>query len=181
MNWPEVLNVRPVFLCFLFLASARISIAGDIPAPKTPMLRIEEMMNARELLQTGLLTLSPQQRQTLNAWLLKNMYRIFPASEEAGQENSIDLRASLPFSAQVSNCDPAIESHISGDFRGWNGETTFVLDNGEIWKQAERGSVHSYSYSPIVTIYETPAGCRMMVEDEEDTILVRRTSSNSRQ
>jgi hypothetical protein len=34
--------------------------------------------------------------------------------------------------------------------------------------------MYSYSYAPMVTIYQTASGCRMKVEDEEDSILVRR-------
>src|SRR6202044_232769 len=35
------------------------------------------------------------------------------------------------------SCAPAIESSISGEFHGWDGETIFKLDNGQIWQQAE--------------------------------------------
>jgi hypothetical protein len=71
-------------------------------------------------------------------------------------------------------CSPAIESSINGNFNGWDGETIWKLDNGEIWQQAEYSYTYSYSYHPQVTIYETSAGCRMKVEDEEETILVKR-------
>jgi len=30
-------------------------------------------------------------------------------------------------------CDPAIETHIEGDFEGWEGETIYKLSNGQIW------------------------------------------------
>src|SRR5712691_3605313 len=73
-----------------------------------------------------------------------------------------------------SNCAPAIESAISGEFNGWDGETIFKLDNGQIWQQAEYDYTYSYSYRPEVTIYQTSSGCRMKVEDEEETILVKR-------
>lgn len=72
------------------------------------------------------------------------------------------------------SCSPAVESTIVGEFNGWDGETIFKLDNGQIWEQAEYDYMYSYSYRPDVTIYETRAGCRMKVEDEEETILVRR-------
>jgi hypothetical protein len=48
------------------------------------------------------------------------------------------------------------------------------LDNGEIWEQAEYDYMYSYQYRPEVTIYQTTAGCRLKVEDEDETILVRR-------
>jgi len=63
------------------------------------------------------------------------------------------------------NCAPAIESTISGEFTGWQGETIFKLDNGQIRQQAEYAYVYSYSYRPDVTIYQTTGGCRIKVED----------------
>jgi hypothetical protein len=71
-------------------------------------------------------------------------------------------------------CAPAIESSINGEFHGWDGETIFKLDNGQIWQQAEYDYTYSYSYHPDVTIYEVSAGCRLKVEGEEETILVKR-------
>lgn len=73
-----------------------------------------------------------------------------------------------------SKCAPAIETTLAGDFNGWEGETIFKLSNGQIWEQAEYDYMYSYSYMPEVTIYSTSAGCRMKVEDEEETILVKR-------
>ena len=73
-----------------------------------------------------------------------------------------------------TGCSPAIESAISGEFHGWDGETIFKLDNGQIWQQAEYDYTYSYSYHPDVTIYQTSAGCRLKVEDEEETIIVKR-------
>jgi len=56
----------------------------------------------------------------------------------------------------------------------WEGETIFKLDNGQIWQQAEYAYTYSYAYRPDVTIYQTTAGCRMKVEDEDETIIVER-------
>ena len=69
---------------------------------------------------------------------------------------------------------PAVESSISGEVNGWSGETIFKLDNGQIWQQAEYDYTYFYEYHPDVTIYETSAGCRMKVEDEDETLLVKR-------
>ena len=73
-----------------------------------------------------------------------------------------------------SRCSPAVESAISGEVEGWDGETIFKLDNGQIWQQAEYDYTYFYEYHPDVTIYETTGGCRMKVEDESDTVLVKR-------
>jgi hypothetical protein len=72
------------------------------------------------------------------------------------------------------SCVPAIESAISGEVHGWDGETIFKLDNGQIWQQAEYDYTYFYEYHPDVTIYQTRGGCRMKVEDEEETIIVKR-------
>lgn len=72
------------------------------------------------------------------------------------------------------SCVPAIESAITGEVEGWDGETIFKLDNGQIWQQAEYDYTYFYEYHPDVTIYQTSAGCRMKVEDEEETVLVKR-------
>jgi hypothetical protein len=82
----------------------------------------------------------------------------------------------IPRSAPSSQgpCVPAIESSISGEFHGWDGDTIFKLDNGQIWEQAEYEYTYSYSYHPDVTIYQTSSGCRMKVEDENETLIVKR-------
>ena len=73
-----------------------------------------------------------------------------------------------------SSCVPTIESAISGEVHGWNGDTIFKLDNGQIWQQAEYDYTYFYEYHPDVTIYQTRGGCKMKVEDEDDTIIVKR-------
>jgi hypothetical protein len=82
--------------------------------------------------------------------------------------------AATPPVARRSSCVPAIESSIDGEIEGWEGETIFKLANGQIWQQAEYNYTYFYAYSPDVTIYQTSAGCRMKVEDEDETVVVKR-------
>lgn len=134
---------------------------------QTQQLKVELVMTPQELRDTGITTLTGVQRQALNDWLnryTQRVIRIALRQEDRSQQGSFGQ----------SSCAPAIESTISGEFSGWDGETIFKLDNGQIWKQAEYDYTYSYSYRPEVTIYSTSAGCRMKVEDEEETILVRR-------
>jgi hypothetical protein len=128
---------------------------------QSPPLTIDSVMTAKEAQQSGIWTLSVEQKTALNIWLVRYTTQLLSA------------RASQP-TATSANCSPAIESSISGDFEGWDGETIFKLDNGQIWQQAEYDYTYSYSYRPEVTIYQTRSGCRMKVEDEEETILVKR-------
>jgi hypothetical protein len=136
---------------------------------QSPSLKIEQVMTALELQQTGVSTLSVQQRDALNRWLLNYTIRILSTAQATNQQP-----ASAQPRATGSTCAPAIEATISGEFHGWDGDTIFKLDNGQIWQQAAYDYTYSYSYRPDVTIYQTTAGCRMKVEDEEETILVKR-------
>ena len=130
-------------------------------------LRIEQLMTPQELKETGVSGLTDTQRHALNVWL--NHY-----SRTLLQLATRNTAAEPPQSIVQSKCSPAVESNLAGEFEGWSGETIFKLDNGQIWEQAEYSYTYSYSYRPEVTIYQTRGGCRMKVEDEDETILVRR-------
>lgn len=81
---------------------------------------------------------------------------------------------SVPVGQTVSDCVPSVESRISGEFTGWTGQTTFLLDSGQIWRQAAFAYTYSYKFHPEVVIYKTAAGCRMTVLGVDSTILVQR-------
>ncbi|WP_283705697.1 hypothetical protein [Clostridium perfringens] len=67
-----------------------------------------------------------------------------------------------------------IEDYIDGEFNGWEGETIFKLQNGQIWQQDEYDYEYNYEYSPNVLIYDSGCGWRMKVEGIESTIAVKR-------
>ena len=147
------------------LVTAMFSLWGQ-----EPVLKIEQVMTAQELQQSGVSTLSSQQRQALNRWLGSYTLRILSTAQGVTQPQA----PRRPTTAGTgSYCSPAIESTISGEFTGWAGETIVKFDNGQIWQQAEYDYTYSYAYRPEVTIYQTSSGCRMKVEDEEETILVK--------
>lgn len=133
---------------------------GSFVGAQQPNLRlkIEDLMTPKELKETGVSGLSEPQRIALDAWLNRYTEKIINALKENAK----------------NECTPVVESTIAGDFSGWDGETIFKLDNGQIWEQAEYDYSYSYAYRPDVTIYPTSAGCRMRVEGEDETILVRR-------
>jgi hypothetical protein len=65
-----------------------------------------------------------------------------------------------------------IKTQISGEFKGWEGETIFKLMNGQIWKQATYSYLYHYSYSPDVLIYKLNGSWTMRVADVDETINV---------
>ncbi len=148
----------------VFMGLLAVHVLASAPAQQ---MKIEQVMTPKELQDTGIATLTAPQRQALNDWLNRYSLKLLLAASQ--QERT------TPESRPVrSSCAPAIESTISGEIEGWDGETMFKLDNGQIWQQAEYDYTYFYAYRPDVTIYQTSAGCRMKVEDETETVLVKR-------
>jgi hypothetical protein len=132
-------------------------------------LKVEDVMTPQELKNTGISGLTSAQRKSFNEWLGRYTAAVYNVA--TGQS----AKEANPRQPVAKNgCVPAVESNIDGDFNGWEGETVFKLDNGQIWEQAEYSYTYSYSYRPEVTIYQAGGGCRMKVEDEDETIMVRR-------
>ncbi|MEA3425770.1 MAG: hypothetical protein U9R46_05955, partial [Bacteroidota bacterium] len=69
-----------------------------------------------------------------------------------------------------------IESNIDGDFKGWDGNSSFRLVNQQEWKQdSPTSTVFANLYRPAVIIYLTSEGYKMKIEGlNEDPILVKK-------
>jgi hypothetical protein len=158
----------------LFLGVAVSLLAACVlVTAQTDALKIEQVMSPQELWDAGINGLTSPQRQALDAWLNRYTVRVLQVALRTDPPKP-SARPGQPAPSPRSFCSPAIESAISGAVHGWNGETVFKLDNGQIWQQAEYDYTYFYEYHPDVTIYQTGAGCRMKVEDESETILVKR-------
>jgi hypothetical protein len=64
----------------------------------------------------------------------------------------------------VRQLTDVLESKISGEFKGWEGETIYQLTNGQVWQQSEYKYEYKYSYSPDVLIFEAGYGYVMQVD-----------------
>jgi len=148
------------------LAVALVFAVNLSSAQTQPRLRIDQIMTAQEFPEAGLTSLTDAQARALDAWLNRYTAAVIGAALQA--------HAAPAESPLQSHCSPAVETTIAGDINGWEGETIFKLDNGQIWEQAEAGYTYFYAYRPEVTIYQTNSGCRMKVEDQDETVLVRR-------
>jgi hypothetical protein len=67
-----------------------------------------------------------------------------------------------------------IESRIDGEFSGWEGETIFSLQNGQIWQQSSYAYKYKYAYSPKILIFKSGSGYKMRVEGVDGDISVTR-------
>lgn len=69
-----------------------------------------------------------------------------------------------------------IETNIEGDFKGWDGTTTFKLTNLQEWQQVNSTpNISTHLYRPAVFIYLTPRGYKMKIEGlNEEPIFVKK-------
>jgi len=99
--------------------------ADDFPGVKA-------LMTDEEQQQSGVSALNETQVKALNKWLLKYTARdsaIIRQTVESVQEEA----------------DAEIRSRIKGTFKGWKGNTKFVLDNGQVWQQRNQKSTVRWS------------------------------------
>ena len=59
-----------------------------------------------------------------------------------------EIAVRLVTAMSVSTTSDVIESQIDGDFEGWDGETVFVLTNGQIWQQDSYDYTYHYAFMP---------------------------------
>lgn len=152
--------IRILLLCSVFLcAMSSLNVYGQT-------LQMEGVMTVPPSQETPALT--SVHSEALSRWIFSSAMRLLSSPQ------SVRNRARSDGTPVHSLCVPAISSTISGEFRGWAGDTIFTLDNGQIWVQAEHAPMRSYAFRPDVTIYDTAAGCRLRVADEDETVLVVR-------
>ncbi|WP_257387886.1 hypothetical protein [Tahibacter caeni] len=143
---------------FQALALAALSAAGVAQAAEFSTL--EERMNRSEFTAAGLDRLSPEQLKSLNDWL--RVHGLAPGAPVAtgGSRNGV-----VEFYPD-DNDRQAFEAHIEGRVDGWLGKTTFKLDNGQVWQQAESGMRTDLGLnSPAVRIKPMLLGSWLMYVD----------------
>ena len=67
-----------------------------------------------------------------------------------------------------------VTATITNDFSGYGPERIFVLDNGQVWQQAEAWYWYWYWFRPNALIYPASGGWKMHVENIDHDVLVRR-------
>lgn len=84
-------------------------------------------MSADEFDASGLSKLSPEELAALDAWLLR-----YTAGEaEMLQRSNAEVREAAG--------EVRILSRLQPPFDGWDGNTLFRLENGQVWKQRQPG------------------------------------------
>jgi hypothetical protein len=124
-------------------------------AAATPVVSLQDQMSAEQFSAAGLNKLSPAELAALEAWLNGFSAEVATATEaQLKDQLGVRLPELLP---------DRIESRIVGDFRGWDGKTVFVLENGQVWRQRQPGSVYHVAKNPKVVIQRGPVCSRLSV------------------
>jgi len=171
------------------------------PASASESENIESMMTDKELVKSGVETLTAEQRQFLNEWLKENYgrgtesvvtstaeYERSELSEQSVKleatpiaiEAEVDRRVAAKLadkreSEQTKQSESSFEARLKGNFTGWTGKTIFKLDNGQIWRQRSSANYRHRGSDRRVTFKKNwMGGWEMTVVSSQKTVLVRK-------
>jgi hypothetical protein len=135
----------------LLLLILMIAISAPVAAQQA-FSTLEEQMSGKEFSAAGLEKLTPEELAALNKWIRSRSLATLDASGTTAQSDDADERG---FEHKKSKDMPRtkITSRLVGTFTGWDGQTTFRLENGMIWQQADKDKFYVKAVKdPVVTI-----------------------------
>lgn len=151
----------------IFLATLSVSFALSAAEGFSSL---EEQMSGKEFAEAGLDKLSQEELAALNAWIRRHSLATL---DPAGVTTSSADRRGFEDEGDDSE---AITSRLIGKFSGWDGQTTFRLENGMIWAQADKDKFYMKEFAnPVVTIERSMFGrWNLRVEGHDSECRVRR-------
>lgn len=154
------------------ISRSLLSVAILLSTASAPLIAsefssLEERMSHSEFEAAGLGKLTPEELASLNSWLRSE------GGSASGTTESTADRVGFP---QGRDEPDLVVSRISGTFKGWSGNTTFHLDNGQVWQQAEPSTLAGVTIeSPEVRIKAgMVSGWYLKVEGYNKQVKVRR-------
>ncbi|MBA2431453.1 MAG: hypothetical protein H0V56_04980 [Chthoniobacterales bacterium] len=148
-------------LRFALLAALSFAWVSGLQAQSPDFPGVQKAMAPAEFERAGLGKLSPDERAALDRFIRgyvasSNQQAATAAVDEAAKEGKI-----------TRNEPEVIQSAIVGTFRGYDGRTSFTLENGQVWKQSQQVSRSFPAIdSPPVLIFRKPgmlSGYRMYI------------------
>jgi hypothetical protein len=122
----------------------------------SPFPGVQKAMSPEDYEAAGLSKLEPAERAKLDEFIrnyvsVSNEKVATSAVDKAVKENKV-------------SAPEVIQSRIVGPFSGYNGRTTFTLENGQRWAQSQRDSAYFPKIdSPPVVIVKSGFGYRMHI------------------
>jgi hypothetical protein len=146
-------------------------------AGKAPDVR--DLVSANQFHATGLDQLSPQELSAFNGWLANYRSPAAPAPAAPAAVPAPAAASTGKFGQEMLAPDThgapnRIESRILGTFKGWNGRTTFKLENGQVWQQADSSTFDTTLQDPQVVIKSLGIGYLLTLPGHSATVFVRR-------
>jgi hypothetical protein len=149
MKW---LRIFPVLL--IITAACAQAQSSDFPG-------VQKAMSPQAFEQAGLSKLSPEERARLDEFIRGYA----AASSEKAATAAVDQATK---EGKVKRNEPEVmQSAIVGTFRGYDGRSTFTLENGTVWKQSQQVSraYPAIESPPVLVIKGTSvlSGYRMYI------------------
>jgi hypothetical protein len=166
-----------VLLCAFVLAPTNFLRAQDA-AEKSTFPGVKKTMSAEDYETAGLMKLSNEERAELDKFLRG----FLSSSNEPAAKNATSQPAEEAVKEQKATTQPVeepvkeqkaaaevIQSRIVGPFTGYDGHSTFTLENGQVWTQSQPDSaVFKKVDSPPVLILKDTVGYRMYIAGGSD-------------
>ena len=148
--------MNKILMALLFLSvTLSVAAAGAFSS-------LEEQMTGKEFSAAGLDKLSRQELDVLNDWLHRHSVATLAASTASTAEaDSGKDQDELKSEDKDEDKDKdegkdrtTITSKLVGSFDGWDGQTVFELENGQIWAQASKSKFHTREVENPVAVIE---------------------------
>jgi len=122
---------------------------------------LEEQMTGKEFSAAGLNKLSQQELDVLNDWLHGHSVATLAtrtASPEVveSEEDQPEVKSEGEGEDEDEDNDrTTITSKLIGTFAGWDGQSVFELENGQIWAQTSKSKWHTKELENPAVIIES--------------------------
>ncbi|MCD9086826.1 hypothetical protein [Stenotrophomonas sp. SY1] len=97
-----------------------------------------------------------------------------PPKPKAGDELPYTWGVAADARPYYSPFNAVIETRIAGDFDGWEGNSAFTMENGQVWQQTDGRTARTRMQHPRVYLFRQNGYYEMRVEGMRDSIRVRR-------
>jgi hypothetical protein len=144
------------YVSCLFLVILGVAVLEAAEPETAPFPGVQKAMSPADYEAAGLSKLDPAERAKLDEFIrnyvaVSNEKVATSAVDKAVKENKV-------------SAPEVIQSRIVGPFSGYDGRTTFTLENGQRWAQSQRDSAYFPKIdSPPVIIVKAGFGYRMYI------------------
>jgi len=156
----------------LLLTLLLFILSGQVVAQQA-FSTLEEQMTGKEFTESGLEKLSEEELAALNRWIRsRSLATVATGTPGSGTGDGRGFE-----NQSIRDMDRStITSRLVGSFTGWDGQTTFKLENGMIWQQADKDKFYIKAVQNPVVIIEPGVfkTWRLSVEGYESECRVER-------